>query len=245
MPSFSRRAALFAAGFVAPAALAAQDPAPTVTFDQVAGSLKPGTWTWSATLNTNGQAQDFGSRTVTLQKSKAGDSWMLLDAQANATVSMSDTLVLSAADLGPMRRSFKMDSPMGSASLALSYTADSVTGALQAPGQNQTIAAKNPKGTLSNDGLLLLALGRLPLAAGWTGQVNMLNPANGGLVPLTLKVTGNEKVSVPAGSFDTWVVDAQGGPGPVTFYVSKDGPVVRVVQSVPQMGGRVESVLTK
>lgn len=252
MSSLALRAAL-AAGLVVPAALAAQQPAagesgaaaPAVAFDGVARTLKPGTWTWNAKLSANGQSQDFGSRTVTLQKSQAGDTWMLLDAQSNSMVTMSDTLVLASADLASVRRAFKMESPMGSASMALSFTADSVKGALDAPGQSQTIASKNAKGALSNDGVLLLALGQLPLATGWSGQVSMLNPTNGSTIPLTLRVKGDEKVTVPAGSFDTWVVETSGGPTPVTFYVAKNGPVVRVVQSVPQMGGTVESVLAK
>jgi hypothetical protein len=253
MSSIRRRVAL-AAGLAAPAALAAQTApaapaapaaAPAVQLGQYAGALKAGSWTWSNTLSANGQTQDFGSRTVTLQKGKAGDTWMLLDAQTNAMVSLSDTLVMSSSDLGPVSRSFKMDSPMGAANLALTYTPDSVKGALQAPGQSQTIAAKNVKGALSNDAVLLLALGRMPLATGWTGRLDLLNPANGALLPLTLRVSGTEKVTVPAGTFDTFVVEMTGGPAPVSYYVSKDGPVVRTVQTVPQMGGTMESVLAK
>jgi hypothetical protein len=256
MSSFPRRLSLAAVALAAPAVLAAQTapaapsapaaaPAPALQLGQYAGALKAGTWTYSAKLTTNGQTQDFGSRTVTLQKSKAGDTWMLLDAQTNAMVSLSDTLVLATSDLGPLSRSFKMDSPMGAASLALKYTADSVKGALDAPGQSQTIAAKNVKGALSNDAVLLLALGQMPLAAGWTGRLDLLNPASGAVLPLTLRVSGSEKVTVPAGTFDTFVVEMTGGPGPVSFYVAKDGPVVRTVQAVPQMGGTMESVLAK
>ncbi|MDF1505436.1 hypothetical protein PYV61_20965, partial [Roseisolibacter sp. H3M3-2] len=229
----------------APAAPAAPAAAPTVEIGQFAGGLKAGTWTWNARLNANGQTQDFGTRTVTLQKSKQADEWMLLDAQTNSMMSMSDTLVLSAGDLGPVRRALKIDSPMGAMNLGLTYTADSVKGAVQAPGQSQTIAAKNVKGALSNDAVLLMTLGRLPLAAGWSGRLDLLNPATGATVPLTLRVSGNEKVTVPAGTFDTWVVEMAGGPTPVSFYVAKDGPVVRTVQSVPQMGGTMEAVLAK
>lgn len=245
MSSFPRRAALLAAGLAAPVLAGAQEPA-ALPFEQIAASIKPGTWTWAAKLTANGQQpQEFGTRTLTLQKAKVGTGWLLLDAQTNAMVTMSDSLVLAAADLGAVSRSLNMKTPMGDASLAMTFTADSVKGAINAPGQSQTIAVKNVKGALSNDGLLLLALGRLPLAEQWTGRVELLNPQSGATMPLTLAVKGSEKVTVPAGAFDTWVVESTGGPAPLTIYVAKGGPVVRLVQAVPQMGGTMESVLQK
>ncbi|MGZ8471451.1 MAG: hypothetical protein ACXW61_16840, partial [Gemmatirosa sp.] len=85
MSSFPRRAALLAAGLALPAIAGAQDAA-ALPFEQIAAAMKPGTWTWAAKLTTNGQQQDFGSRTLTLQKAKVGDGWLLLDAQANSMV---------------------------------------------------------------------------------------------------------------------------------------------------------------
>ncbi|GLC27516.1 hypothetical protein [Roseisolibacter agri] len=244
MSSFPRRSALLAAGLVLPVLAGAQEPA-ALPFEQVAATIKPGTWTWTAKLTANGAPQEFGTRTLTLQKAKVGTGWLLLDAQSNAMVTMSDSLVLAAADLGAVSRSLNMKTPMGDASLAMTFTADSVKGALNAPGQSQTIATRNVKGALTNDGVLLLALGRLPLSEKWSGRVELLNPQSGATMPLTLAVKGSEKVTVPAGAFDTWVVESTGGPAALTFYVAKGGPVVRLVQAVPQMGGTMESVLQK
>ncbi len=244
MSSFPRRTALLAAGLVLPVVAGAQEPA-ALPFEQVAATIKPGTWTWAAKLTGNGAPQEFGTRTLTLQKAKVGTGWLLLDAQSNAMVTMSDSLVLAASDLGAVSRSLNMKTPMGDASLAMTFTADSVKGALNAPGQSQVIATRNVKGALTNDGVLLLALGRLPLSEKWTGRVELLNPQSGATMPLTLTVKGSEKVTVPAGAFDTWVVESTGGPAALTFYVAKGGPVVRLVQAVPQMGGTMESVLQK
>ena len=244
MSSFPRRTALLAAGLALPVLAGAQEPA-ALPFEQVAATIKPGTWTWAAKLTSNGAPQEFGTRTLTLQKVKVGTGWLLLDAQSNAMVTMSDSLVLAAADLGAVSRSLNMKTPMGDASLAMTFTADSVKGALTAPGQSQVIATRNVKGALTNDGVLLLALGRLPLSEKWSGRVELLNPQSGATMPLTLTVKGSEKVTVPAGAFDTWVVESTGGPAALTFYVAKGGPVVRLVQAVPQMGGTMESVLQK
>ena len=264
MSSSVRRAAvLLAAGLAAPALALAQTrpaapatPAPAasavpavegkpVAIAQLAPSLKAGSWTWSAKLNANGQQQDFGTRTVSLQKGAAADTWLLLDAQQNPMVTSSDSVVLASADLATVRRALKVQSPMGAITLAMAFTADSVTGALEAPGQKLPIAAANPKGAIVSDGLLLLALGQLPLADGWTGRVDLMNPQNGSVIPLSLVVRRSEKVTVPAGAFDTWVVETTGAPSTATFFIAKGGPVVRLVASVPQVGGTVESVLTK
>lgn len=220
-------------------------PAPALPFAQVASTVAPGTWTWAAKLTTNGQPQDFGTRTLTLQKSKGADSWLLLDAQSNPMATMSDSLVLASADFATMRRSLLVQSPMGAITLAMAFTPDSVTGSMSAGGQTQPVALKNVKGAVSSDGLLLLALAKLPLADGWTGRMDLFNPQGGGTIPLTFAVKRSEKVTVPAGSFDTWVVETTSGPGNTTFYVAKGGPVVRIVTAVPQMGGTVEATLVK
>jgi hypothetical protein len=230
----------------APAAAALAAPVgPPVAIASLARSLKAGTWKWAAKLNANGQEQEFGTRTLSLEKGTAADTWLLLDAQQNPMVTSSDSVVLASGDLATVRRALKVQSPMGAITLAMAFTADSVTGALEAPGQKMPIAATNPKGAIVSDGLLLLALSQLPLAEGWTGRIDLLNPQNGGVIPLSLSVRRSEKVTVPAGAFDTWVVETTGGPATATFFVAKGGPVVRLVAAVPQVGGTVESVLTK
>lgn len=248
--SLSSRAAALAlvAGVAGPVAAQAPAPVPqaaSLPFAELAAAMKPGTWTWTNKLTKNGQAEDFGSRTLTLQKGTGAASWLLLDAQANPMATMSDSLVLSATDLATMRRALAVQSPMGPITLAMSFTNDSVTGAMAAGGQTQTLALKNVKGAVSSDGMLLLALGRLPLAEGWTARMEMFNPQGGGTIPLTFAVKRSERVTVPAGSFDAWVVETTSGPGNSTFYVAKGGPVVRIVSAVPQLGGSVESVLAK
>lgn len=244
-------AALLATGVTGPAVLQAQAAAPTSTaavlpFAQAAKAAKPGTWKWSMKRVANGESQDVGTRVLTLQRSTGSGSWLLLDAQTSPTTTVSDSLVLGASDFGAERRAMTVETPMGSVTLALKFTSDSVTGAMAAQGQSQSIAMKNVPGSISTDGVLFLTLASLPLADGWTGRADMLNPVAGGSVPLTFAVKGSERVTVPAGSFDTWVVQTTSGPGSTTLYVAKGGPVVRVVSTHPQMAGAsVESVLTK
>jgi hypothetical protein len=51
-------------------------------------------------------------------------------------------------------------------------------------------------------------------------------------------------VTVKAGTFDAWVVEATAGPAQTTFWVARGGPVVRVVAALPQApGARIETTL--
>ncbi|HEX8850974.1 MAG TPA: insulinase family protein [Gemmatimonadaceae bacterium] len=60
---------------------------------------------------------------------------------------------------------------------------------------------------------------------------------------ITLKVTGKQSVTVPAGTFDSYVVEMTGGPVPVNLYVTAAQPY-RIVRTVP-VGPPIEIVLVK
>ena len=47
----------------------------------------------------------------------------------------------------------------------------------------------------------------LPLARGYVTQMNLFLPIAGQLERVTVRVTGEEEITVPAGTFKTWVVD--------------------------------------
>ena len=61
--------------------------------------------------------------------------------------------------------------------------------------------------------------------------------------PVTLTVAGTERVTVPAGTFETYRVDQTGGDAPLTFYVTTAAPhrVVRITFA----GQPIEMVLAK
>ena len=230
----------------APAAATAASSAPLLAFAPIAPTIKAGTTKWAIKKVTpDGKAEDFGSRTVTVQPGAAG-SWVVLDAQVNAMVTMADSLFVQASDLSMKRQARTIEMPQGSIAMTMEYGADSVRMNVEAQGQKQAMAVKSVAGAQGSDVLLMLALPAVQLAPGWTGRIELLNPQMGGTMPLTLTVKGTEKVTVPAGTFDTFVVEATNAmQGPVTLYVAKGGSVVKAVQNVPQLGANIETVLTK
>ena len=84
----------------------------------------------------------------------------------------------------------------------------------------------------------------LPLADGYATTYRNFDLMGQKVKPRQLKVTGSEKVTVPAGSFDAWKVEispADGGSGETTtLWVDKASrQVVKASSVIPEMNGAV------
>ncbi len=64
----------------------------------------------------------------------------------------------------------------------------------------------------------------LLLAEGASIALNVFAGSEGTTKPMTLKVTGVEEVTVPAGTFSAFRVELTGGEQPLAFFVSRDAP---------------------
>ena len=72
---------------------------------------------------------------------------------------------------------------------------------------------------------------------------NIFTASKNAVRPATLAVTGTEKVTVPAGTFDAYRAELTGGDQPVTMYVTSAAPY-RVVK-IAVAGTPLEIVLVK
>ncbi len=64
----------------------------------------------------------------------------------------------------------------------------------------------------------------LPLARGYATQINAFTPIVGLLDRATVSVVGDEEVTVPAGTYDTWVVTIDTGDAVSRLWIAKDAP---------------------
>jgi dipeptidyl aminopeptidase/acylaminoacyl peptidase len=83
-------------------------------------------------------------------------------------------------------------------------------------------------------------IGCLPLAEGYSTTFRNLDLQKQKVLPMQLKVAGSEKITVPAGTFDTFRVEVAGDAdsGKATIWIAKDTrKAVKVSQVVAQMGG--------
>ena len=74
-------------------------------------------------------------------------------------------------------------------------------------------------------------------------NIPVFSPGDGVAKTFTLRVTGTQSVTVPAGTFDAFVVEMSGGKLPVMLYVTTAQPY-RLVKSAP-VGPPIEIVLVK
>ncbi len=81
----------------------------------------------------------------------------------------------------------------------------------------------------------------LPLADGYATTFRNFDVMRRVVKPRALKVTGSEKVTVPAGSFDAWKVEitpAEGTGETTVLWVNKaDRRVVKITNVLPEMNG--------
>lgn len=75
-----------------------------------------------------------------------------------------------------------------------------------------------------DDNMLTPLLAAFRWTAGAKFIVQVFQSGKGSTIPVTLAVSGDESVTVPAGTFDAWKVDMTGGEQAVTFWVEKGAP---------------------
>ena len=163
---------------------------------------------------------------------------LLVQAGAQGTATMSDSLVVSRADLRPLHWS----ATQGVARLAAEFTPDTIFGAMSSPLGRQNIVIGNPADLLVSAVAVDAVLASLPLSSGWRDSVHVLVVDAGGATtaPATIAVDGEERVTVPAGEYDCWVVSLETERGSARYWVSKEQPlIVRSEQILPQIGGAV------
>ena len=223
----------------APAApLVAADSAPNPLTGLSAASLRPGRWVYRSTMERGGQSVELARRTLSVAPAagpSSGEAWLILDVTEAQGQQMVDSLLVRRSDLRPLAR----NAQMGPMRLEAHFGEDSVRGSLSAPQAGSVpIAVAMGPGLVANMGMLESALTLIPLHAGWTGTVRQLVPGPAGMMvaPITLAVTGEDTVTVPAGTYPAWALSASTGGTDQLLWVSKaDGRLLRVRATPPQV----------
>ena len=127
-----------------------------------------------------------------------------------------------------------------------SYAGGRAKGSATTPGpqgmKSVTFDTAVVAGTIDDNALQAL-IPALRWAPGAKHTLPVFQSGKGAHVQLTFAVAGEEKVTVPAGTFDVYRVDLSGGEQPATFFITKSQPH-RLVK-VTVAGAPVEFVLAK
>jgi hypothetical protein len=209
--------------------------------------LRPGEFVYQTTLERDASTTTLGVRTVTISRTTyAGvPSWLLLETRTGDGIPAADSVF---ADLTTLR-AIHWSSSQGQARVAAEFRGDSVFGATSAPQGKRSIVAAVPGGTLVSAAMLETELRLLPLQSTWEDSTTMLTVTTGtnAVLPTRIAVIGEDRVSVPAGAFDCWVVSVRADVAKGLYWVTKQDPVVvRSALDVPSLGGaQLVSSLTK
>jgi hypothetical protein len=223
--------------------VAGQTPTPDTAnaphrFRIPAAPLGPGQFTYQTTLERGSGTTVIGTRTSTVSlASYAGSpAWLLVETRSGTDVNAVDTLYAGLTDLRPLHWS----STLGSARLGAEFRGDTVFGATSAPSGRRSMVLSIPSGTLVSGSMLEAALRVLPLATGWEDSTSTLSVSlsSSAVIPTRLSVIGEDRVRVPAGTYDCWVVAVHADAGRGLYWVTKQNPiVVRSAVDIPSMGG--------
>jgi hypothetical protein len=166
--------------------------------------------------------------------------WRVVDVTTGGMGAGTDTVDIDAATGATLHR----QALQGPGVLLLDYTGDGVTGSMTMQGTAKPVDVKFSGEIVSDNAGIDVALCTLPLAEGYRATLNMFDSSIWKVRQMTVDVTGKEKITVPAGSFEAFVVDvkpADGGSGSLKYWITMgDLRIVRNDSEIPEsMGGGI------
>jgi predicted Zn-dependent peptidase len=190
------------------------------------------------------QGNPFGSSVKQLQHS--ADSITVTERVVLGPV-MNQMTSITIGPKGEVRSVRQTGSVQGTPTkIDATYANGRVKGSATTVGQsgvkNVTFDTTVVAGTVDENALSAL-VPALPWSKTASFSIPIFSPGEGVAKTFTMKVTGTQSVTVPAGTFDTFVVEMSGGQIPVMLYVTTAQPY-RVVKTAP-VGPPLEIVLVK
>ena len=203
-------------------------------------AVQPGVLEYALKMDMGGRSMEMSvKRTIAEAMRETRSCWRVTDVVTMPMGSMTSSYDLDRQSLMPVR--FETS---GMATSKLDFTPTAITGEMGAGGQTMPVNLKLEAPVFGDDAAFELVLSTLPLAAGYEATYRTFEASKQKARPMRLKVSRNESVSVPAGTFDALVVeteplDGEEG-GRTTLHVTREAPhrVVKSSARLPaQMGG--------
>ncbi len=200
--------------------------------------LRPSQFVYVTTLERDASTVPIGTRTVTVSQATyaAAPTWLLVEQRAGGGIPSEDSLFADVGALRPVHWS----ATTGQAHIALEFRGDSAFGGTSSPAGRRSITLPVPPGTMVSGALLETMLRLFPLQTAWEDSMSVLQVGVGSnsVLSARIAVIGEDRVRVPAGTFDCWVVSVHADQTKGLYWVTKSDPiVVRSTLDVPMMGG--------
>ena len=204
--------------------------------------LEPATLTYRVTMEAGGQSIDLDS-TVSWSRATYADQdvWRVATTIDSPMVKASDIAFLAVEDLRPLHRMIEQ----GPLQVLLDFADAGITGTMVVPGGNTTDVDVALEGPVV--GHLDTAIALMPLAPGFETDVQVFEINMPGARRMNIVVVATESIETPAGSFETYRLELDGGEGwSATTWVTKVKPhrSVKSHAALPAASGRMVTVLT-
>jgi hypothetical protein len=198
--------------------------------------LQAGTYRYQVTIEAGGQKMNLKVSTAIVD---GGGFWTATDQMETPQGTATDTATLEKASLQLQKRSVKQ----GPVVIDIDFAGNKATGKMSMNGQDRPIAADLGGALFADAAGAAQVLACLPLAEGYTTTFRNFDIQTQKVKLFQLNVAGAEKVTVPAGAFDTLRVEitsADGGSDKKTVWIAKDSrKVVKASATLASMGGAV------
>ena len=216
----------------------ARDTLPLHRLTLDAMKIQPAQFAYRLTLTRDTLTTPMGDQSVAISTLEYTGTPALLFARVGTegVAAVSDSLIVRRDDLRPLH----WIASHGVARVAAEFTADSIYGASSSPLGRLNVVLPNRPDLLVNSAAVDAALASLPLAAAWRDSAEMLLVDGGGaaLTAVSLSIEGEERITVPAGEFDCWVVSLETERASARLWVTKVGQVVaRSEQILSELDG--------
>jgi len=141
-----------------------------------------------------------------------------------------EEIVVDGQTLEPIRSTSRQQMGPQTISAELRLEGGRILGTLSMPGsETKEVDAEAVPGTLL-PGMDQLALQLIDFQSQKELRLPVFNAMTGGVLSITYKVVGETRITVPAGEFDVYEIEATGGPVPLTLYLRRDAPHLLVKQ---------------
>jgi dipeptidyl aminopeptidase/acylaminoacyl peptidase len=196
--------------------------------------LKPGTFKYKAMLEIQGQQVPLSIVTTIAEDSGA---WSATDTMDTPNGSITQVASLEKGTL--ITRNLSVKNAM--ASINLNFAGNKASGNVNMGGSDKPVAVDLGGPLFAEGPGSKQSISSLPLAEGYTTSYRNFDVQQQKVKLMQLKVTGVEKVTVPAGTFDAYKVEitsADGGGDRQTLWIARDSrKPVKESAVVASMGG--------
>ena len=198
--------------------------------------LQPGSYHYQAKLEMGGNTIPLK---ITTSVKEEDGAWTVTDTTETPMGPVSDVGILEKGSLIVEKRSIKQ----GPVSIQVEFRDNKATGSMNMNGQDKPIAAETGGPIFADSVGAQQSIACLPLAENYSAHFRNFDLQKQRLKLMQLRVMGTEKITVPAGAFDTYRIEinsADGGPDKITMWVARDSrKSVKLSTVLKEMGGAV------